>query len=92
MGTLLLLLLFVIIVEAFERGLSNIMFKTTQTQLDIKMVEKELHKQSKQLAAKIAPEKKKAAIEETTEILNQNLHEAFTKGLKIAGYSNPVEK
>jgi len=90
MGVLLLLLIFIIIVEAFERGLSNIMFKTSQTQLDIKMAEKELQKQSRQLATKLTPKlapKKKIAIEQTTEIIQENLHEAFKKGLKIAGYT-----
>ncbi len=90
MGTLVLLLVFIIIVEAFERGLSDIMFKTSQTELEIKMAERELEKKSKQLATTLTPKlasKKKIAIEQTTEILQENLQEAFQKGLQIAGYT-----
>ena len=95
MGVLLLLLSFIIIVEAFERGLSNIMFKSAQTQLDIKMAEKELQKQSKLLATKLVPKltpKKTVSIQQTTEIIQENLQEAFQKGLKIAGYTSLQEE
>lgn len=82
-ATLFITLLFIIIVEAFDRGLSNIMFKTPQTQLDITMAQKDIEKTSKKLAEQIAPKKKKAAIEETTELLNENLQTVFEKGVKI---------
>lgn len=89
--TLLILLLFVIIVEAFERGLSNIMLKTLQTQLDITMEKKEIEKTSKKLASQIAPMKKKATIEETTELLNQNLQTVFERGVMIGKLYNNSE-
>ncbi len=81
--TLFISLLFIIIVEAFERGLSNIMLKTSQTQLDITMEKKAIEKTSQKLAAQIAPAKKKAAIQETTELINENLQTIFDRGVKI---------
>lgn len=82
-ATMFITLLFLIIVEAFDRGLSNIMFKTPQTQLDITMAQKDIEQTSKKLAAQIAPKRKKAAMEETTELLNENLQTVFQKGVKI---------
>ena len=86
-ATLFIALLFLIIVEAFERGLTNIMLKTSQTQLDITMEKKEIEKTSKKLAVQIIPTKKRT-IQETTELINYNLQSAFEKGLKIGKLHN----
>ncbi len=87
-ASLFITLLFLIIVEAFERGLSNIMLKTSQTQLDIKMEKKEIEKTSEKLAIQITPTKKRGAIQETTELINHNLQTVFEKGIKIGKLYN----
>lgn len=88
---LLLTVIYLLVVEAYSRGISNFNLKTKPAELAIEMAKDQKSEIATELAQSISKSKQKSVIAHNTEIIEERLDEVFELGLAIGKFYSPKD-